>query len=162
MKTVIYAVQPWVAGNAGLFIEEEKPLVTSGTTPEALACQTNTAPLEEPNQLSGLNPFGNYAEGLADVIVNDLGVEQSNIVVDPLFTGWYQNSANESEHEYPEQGDMCQWSFGPPPETLPTPNAATHAANLANQTIGNNPYYLQLAFDSVSLTSRNTFSALRV
>jgi PKD domain len=154
---VIYAVQPWVAGDAGLFIEEEKPLTTSGTTPEALACQANSTPLEEPNQLAGLNPFGNYAEGLADVIVNDLSIEQSNIVVDPLFTGWYQNAPVETEHEYPEEGDMCQWAFGPPPETLPTPNPETHAANLSNQTIGNNPYYLQFAFDSVSLTSRNTF-----
>ena len=104
-----------------------------------------------------MNPFGNYAEGLADVIVNDLSIEQSNIVVDPLFTGWYQNPLHVTEHEYPEQGDMCQWSFGPPPETLPTPNPETHAANLSNQTIGTNPYYLQLAFDSVSLTSRHTF-----
>ena len=154
---VIYAVQPWVAGDAGLFIEDEKPLTTSKATPEALACQANATPLEEPNQLTGLNPFGNYAEGLADVIVNDLSIEQSNIVVDPFFTGWYQNPSLPSEHEYPEQGDMCQWSFGPPPETPPTPNPETNAANLSNQAIGENPYYLQLAFDSVSLTSHDTF-----
>ncbi len=148
---VIYAVQPWVAGDAGLFIETEDPLTTSSFTREVLACQADEEPLEEPNQLAGLNPFGNYAEGLADVIVNDLSIEQQNIVVDPLLNGWYQTSTKA------EQGDMCQRSFGPPPETLPTPNKNTHAAALSDEAINGDSYYVQWAFNSVGLTSRHAF-----
>jgi len=148
---VIYAVQPWIAGYAGLFIESEEPLKTSGTSPDVLACQDNKG-LEEPNQLTGLNPFGNYAEGLADVIVNDLSIEQSNIVVDPLLNGWYQTTTNA------EQGDMCRWSFGPPPKSPPTPNEETHAASLSNETISGGSYYLQWAFNSIGLTSGKGFA----
>jgi hypothetical protein len=79
VSPVPYVVQPWVAGYAGLFIESFSPLVTSGATPDVLACQDNRS-LQEPNQLGGLNPFGNYAEGLADVIINDLSIEQRNVV----------------------------------------------------------------------------------
>jgi PKD domain len=148
---VIYAVQPWVAGYAGLFIESKEPLKTSGTSPDVLACQDNTT-LEEPNQLDGLNPFGNYAEGLADVIINDLSIEQSNIVVDPLLNGWYQTTTNA------EQGDMCKWNFGPPPKSPPTPNEETHAASLTDsESISGGSYYLQWAFNSVGLTSGKGF-----
>ncbi|HEX3910884.1 MAG TPA: PKD domain-containing protein [Solirubrobacteraceae bacterium] len=148
---VIYAVQPWVAGKAGLIIESENPTKTSGFTPEDLACQAGTEPLEEPNQLEGLNPFGNYAEGLADVIIGDLAVEQSNIVVDPLLNGWYQTATDA------EQGDMCQRNFGSPPETPPTPNALTHAANLSNETINGASYYIPWAFNSTGLTTGRGF-----
>jgi hypothetical protein len=149
---VIYAVQPWVAGDAGLIIENQNPLVTSESSEDVFACQDSTNTLEEPNQLAGLNPFGNYAEGLADVIINDLSIEQSDIVVDPLLNGWYQNGTNS------EQGDMCQWSFGPPPEKTPTPDPKTHAASTSNETIAGGNYYLQWAFNSVGVTSRNEYS----
>jgi PKD domain len=148
---VVYAVQPWVAGEAGLHIESENPLVTSGATAADLACQENAEPLEEPNQLSGVNPFGNYAEGLADVIVNDLSIEQSDIVVDPLLNGWYQNGTAA------EQSDMCQWVFGPPPETTPKQNAYTHAATQTNETIDGTHYFVQWEFDSVGLLTRHRF-----
>ncbi len=71
------------------------------------------------------------------MIVGDLANEQSNIVVDPLLNGWYQN-ASAVEGGYPEQGDMCQFNFGPPPETLPAPNPDTHAATLSDEEIGSN------------------------
>lgn len=148
---VIYAVQPWVAGDAGLFAKGP-PLVTSEPTEDVFACQDSTNTLEEPNQLAGPNPFGNYAEGLADVIINDLSVEQSDIVVDPLLNGWYQNGTNS------EQGDMCQWNFGPPPEKAPTSDPKTHAASTSNETIAGGNYYLQWAFNSVGVTSRNEYA----
>jgi hypothetical protein len=146
-----FAVQPWVAGNAGLLIESFEPLVTSGVTGDALACQ-NGGLLEEPNQLGGLNPWGAYAEGLADLIISDLSVEQQNIVVDPFFNGWYQNTTNA------EQGDMCQRNFGPPPEPLPTPNKQTHAANLSNESINGSPYYVQWAFNSSGVSGKRQFA----
>jgi hypothetical protein len=111
-----------------------------------LACQDDSG-LQEPNQLNGLNPFGGYAEGLADVIISGLSVEQSNITVDPFFTGWYQTGKKA------EQSDMCQNNFGPPPETPPVPNDETHAADLSNQTINGNRYYLQWAFNSSGVSA---------
>ncbi len=146
----VYAVQPWIAGYAGLFFE---PIV--GATADVLACQDNNV-LEEPNQLSGLNPFAYYGAGLADVIVGDLANEQSNIVVDPLLNGWYQNASAE-EHGYPEQSDMCQFNFGPPPTSPPTPNEKTLAASLSDEIIGNTSYYIHWAFNSSDyLTGKNT------
>jgi hypothetical protein len=145
---VVYAVQPWVAGNAGEITENE-PLETAGATPDVLACQNNVS-LQEPNQLGGLNPFGGYEEGLADVIINDLSVEQSNVVVDPLLNGWYQTST------LAEQGDVCQWAFGPAPKPPPQPTeeqAPAQAGLLANERIAGHPYYLQWAFDSVGVTA---------
>jgi PKD domain len=144
---VVYAVQPWVAGTAGLFIESENPLKTSGVTEAEIACQSGVAPLEEPNQLDGLNPWGNYAAGLADVIINDLSIEQNNIVVDPLLNGWYQTATAD------EQSDMCQSNFGPKPTSEPSPNPETHAGLRSNETINGQGYFLQWAFSSTLLTS---------
>ena len=147
---ILYAVQPWVAGNAGLLIESENPTKTSPGTEDALACQDNRA-LDEPNQLSGLNPFGNYAEGLADVIVNDLSVEQNDIVTDPLLNGWYQTATSD------EQSDMCQWRFGPPPEKEPTPDPNTHADKVSNEDVEGGLYYLQFGFNSTGITSHDEY-----
>jgi hypothetical protein len=145
---IVYAVQPWVAGNAGEILNPE-PLTTADPTPDVLACQ-NDASLQEPNQLGGLNPFGDYEEGLADVIINDLSIEQSNVVVDPLLNGWYQTATSA------EQGDVCQWAFGPapkPPPTVSSEQAPANAGLVSNETIAGHHYYLQLAFDSVGVTA---------
>jgi len=147
---IVYAVQPWVAGYAGLFYEAIK-----GPTADVLACQDDTGPLEEPNQLTGQNPFAYFGAGLADVIVGDLANEQANIVVNPLLSGWYQN-ASTAEGGSPEQGDMCQFNFGPPPETPPVPNPQTHAATRSDEEIGSDSYYLHWAFNSSDyLTGKN-------
>jgi PKD domain len=146
---IYYAVQPWIAGNAGR-ITQRNPLITATPTPDVLACQ-DSKELQEPNQLNGLNPFGEYEEGLADVIINDLSIEQSNIVTNPLLTGWYQTSTNA------EQSDVCQFNFGPPPKSPPPPNAETHAANFSNETINNDPYYIQWAFNSSGVIAGNGF-----
>jgi hypothetical protein len=86
-----YVVQPWIAGSSGEIITKTNPIETNKPTGDVLACQDN-AELQEPNQLPGLNPWGNYAAGLADVIINDLSIEQSNVIVDPYpapaTAGW--------------------------------------------------------------------------
>jgi len=145
---VVYAVQPWVAGDAGRVLQSE-PLETATATEDVLACQ-NDVGLQEPNLFAGLNPFGEYRQGLADVIINDLSIEQGNVVVDPLLNGWYQSST------HAEQGDMCQWTFGPAPKPPPqvTPEQApANAGLLTNQKIEGHSYYTQWAFDSVGLTA---------
>jgi hypothetical protein len=146
---VVYAVQPWVAGDAGMYVESESPLTTTGPTADVLACQDNKS-LEEPNQL-GYNPFAYYGAGLADVIVNDLANEQSDIAVDPLLNGWYQNASSE-EHGYPEQGDMCKYVFSTSGEGGEESSAAneslTHAGSTSNETVGGGGYYLHWGFNS--------------
>jgi hypothetical protein len=143
---IIYVVQPWVAGDAGQLIESYEPLKTSSPTKDVLACQDGGPVLKEPNQAIP-DKFNTFAQGLADVIINGLSAEQSNVVVDPLLNGWYQTSTSA------EQADMCQRNFGPPPENPPAPDKKTHATSLSNQTIGANKYYIQWGFDSVGLTS---------
>ncbi|MGH2865802.1 MAG: PKD domain-containing protein [Solirubrobacteraceae bacterium] len=139
-----YVVQPWVAGDAGEFIETLNPLVTSGTSAAALRCQDGVS-LKEPNELDGLNPFGDYAEGLADLIVNDLSIEQRDVVTDPYLNGWYETSTDA------EQGDMCQFNFGPPPSELKeTPE--THAVALANEKINEDSYYVSWGYNSTAMT----------
>ena len=142
---IVYGVQPWVAGDAG-HILQQLPLVTAQATQEVTACQ-NGAELDEPNQTGARSPFDDYETGLADVIVNDLSIEQNDIVVDPLLNGWYQEGTDA------EQSDMCQRTFSPAPEELPRVPQTTHALNLANESIDGQSYYLQWAFDSAGLTS---------
>lgn len=153
---IVYAVQPWIAGNAGLFVESESPLITTGPTADVLACQ-NDQSLEEPNQL-GYNPFAYYGAGLADVIVGDLANEQSNIAVDPLLNGWYQNASGE-EHGYPEQGDMCQsvFSTGTEESSATKNESLTHAGSVSNQSLGGGSYYMHWGFNSSGfLTGQDT------
>jgi hypothetical protein len=143
---IIYAVQPWVAGDAGR-VESNNPLTTAEATEDVLACQADTAPLVEPNQPGGSNVLSDYMTGLPDVLINDLSIEQSNIVVDPLLNGWFQTATKA------EQGDMCQTNFGPPPETQLTADPHSHAASFSNESINGRPYYVQWAFDSTWLTN---------
>lgn len=151
---IAYAVQPWVAGDAGLIVESESPLKTVGTSADVLACQ-NDVGLQEPNQVAALNPFAFYGVGLADVIIGDLANEQSNTVVNPLMNGWYQNASAE-EKGSPEEGDMCQFAFEGGEE--PAPNeGATHAGTISDETIGADNYYVHWAFNSSGyLTGKST------
>ena len=52
---------------------------------------------EQPNQSATSGPDGSPDTGLADVIVNEIAVEQQNIVTDPLLNAW-QNSAPQRGH----------------------------------------------------------------
>jgi PKD domain len=142
---IVYGVQPWVAGHAG-HVERQLPLQTSEPTHSTLDCQNGEA-LVEPNQTAAENQFGGYETGLADVIINDLSVEQSDIFIDPLLNGWYQNSTGD------EQSDMCEKAFSPAPEELPKTPKTTHALSLSNETINGDHYYLQWGFSSVGAIS---------
>lgn len=144
---IVYAVQPWVAGNAGTIVNP-LPVETTNPTPPVLACQ-NGAELIEPNQVT-TEVHGGYETGLADVIINDLSIEQSNIVVDPLLNGWYQVPSQTSKRAY-EQSDICQWAFSPAPEEPPKAPKTTKALDLSNETINGDKYYLQWAFASTGV-----------
>jgi hypothetical protein len=142
---VIYGVQPWVAGNAGEIIQQ-LPLETAAATDDVLACQ-NASALVEPNQTGNRSAYGDYETGLADLIVNQLSIEQQDISVNPLLNGWYQSGTNA------EQQDMCQYTFSPAPEELPNIPETTKALNLNDETMNGHPYYLSWAFNSSDVTS---------
>jgi PKD domain len=146
---IVYAVQPWVAGDAGEYIEQYSPeVVTSGVAPAVYQCQAGRTPLEEPNQ--GKGPFSDdYAGGLPDIIIGDLSIEQRNVAVNPELNGWYQEGTDA------EQGDMCQGDFGTPPEKPAEPNKTTHAADEFDNTISGSNYYLEWSFNSVGILSHH-------
>jgi hypothetical protein len=143
---IVYGVQPWIAGDAGRILAQT-PLKTESTTQPVLACQ-NGEKLVEPNQTNEPSPYLDYETGLADVIIDDLSIEQGNIVIDPLLTGWYQEGTRA------EQGDVCQGAYRPTGEPITgSENPNTHALSVTNETINQHHYYLQWAFNSVDVTS---------
>lgn len=142
---IVYAVQPWVAGSAGRLIKKA-PAEGEKPSTAVLDCQ-NGEFLNEPNQNTSPDEFGDYETGLADVIINDLSVEQQNIVVDPLLNGWYQAGTSA------EQADVCQYAFGTAPEEIPPLPKGSQAQSFSDEVINGHAYYLQWAFSSVDVLS---------
>jgi hypothetical protein len=96
---------------------------------------------EEPNQIGEPDWAGDYARGLADLIINQIAVEQQNTVTDPLLDAWQDSSHNEAT-------DECRNFF----ESNPTAGSIgaaedSEAGTLSNQTYGTGRYYLNDAFD---------------
>lgn len=147
---MIYAVQPWTAGHAG-HVNQAVPLVTMAPTAAELACQ-NRVKLVEPNQETTFLHFDSYETGLADLIINDMSVEQNNITPDPVFDAWYQ------EGTLAEQGDMCQGGFSPIEEETKTEEKLknTQALLRSNNTVNEHKYYLQYEYSSVGVTAHQT------
>ena len=86
---------------------------------------------EEPNQQACLaaDPDGYCDTGLADLIISQIGVEQQNIVTDPLLNAWQDSERQRGHRRVPQ---FLRTSSGRPvtasPETL--------AGTLFNQTFG--------------------------
>jgi hypothetical protein len=124
--------------------EEEEPL-----TQEEKELQEKKEALEgphqeEPNQI-GLGPDGFYDTGLADMIVNQIAVEQQNIVTDPLLNAWHDPKSNEATDEcrnYFSSG-VLGGSVGA--------NEQTSGGTLSNQTLTGGAYYLNDAFNLAAL-----------
>ena len=57
---------------------------------------------QEPNQKPCPTADGYCDEGLADLIINQLAVEQQNIVTDPLLHSWQDAAGNEVDRRVPE------------------------------------------------------------
>jgi hypothetical protein len=93
---------------------------------------------QEPNQ-DGRGQDGSYDAGLADLIVSQIGVEQQNIVTDPLLNGWQDGGGNEST-------DECRNFFAPASGGL-NALAFTGAGTLSTQTFGTANAYINDAFD---------------
>jgi hypothetical protein len=98
---------------------------------------------QQPNQV-GLGPDGSYDTGLADLIVNQIAVEQQNTVTNPLLNAWADSSRNELT-------DECRNFFASGSLSgSVSANESTLAGTLVNQTIGTGNYYLNTAFNLAS------------
>jgi hypothetical protein len=99
---------------------------------------------QEPNQLPGRTPDGSFDTGLADLVINQIAVEQQNTVTDPLLNGWQDPTGNEVT-------DECRNFFVPPVSGSSPARPATRAGTLANQALSGKGYYLNGAFNMAAL-----------
>jgi hypothetical protein len=136
-STVLYAVEPWTAGNYGTGELSE----VSGTN-----CQDGTGTIQEPNQV-GLGREGRYGAGLADLIINNVADEALSTITNPLFTAWHETGNAD------EVVDKCR-NYFLGNELLESPGTATDpktkAGSAHNQTIGTNPYYINNVFNQAA------------
>ncbi len=95
---------------------------------------------EEPNQKPCPTADGYCDEGLADLIINQLAVEQQNIVTDPLLHSWQDSAGNEVT-------DECRNFFAPTLGGSVTANEESGAGTLYNQEFGGGKYYLNPSFN---------------
>jgi hypothetical protein len=152
-STILYAVIPWTAGGLG-----DYHLVEADRTP-ADECQDGgfnpaSKPPEEleedphqqePNQPTGPGPDGSPDTGLADLIINQIAVEQQNTVTDPLLNAWRDSVGNELT-------DECRnfFAYGKVGGSV-SANELTGAGTLYNQTLDGANYYLNTAFNMAAL-----------
>jgi hypothetical protein len=94
---------------------------------------------EQPNQVECPSFDGSCDTGLADLIVNQIAVEQQNITTDPLLNAWQDPVGNEVM-------DECRNSFDFVSGGAVTAQELTGAGTLSNQVIGGD-YYLNDTFN---------------
>ena len=99
---------------------------------------------QEPNQVKCPSPDGWCDTGLADLIVNQIAIEQQNIVTDPLLDGW------QDPHGY-EATDECRDFFAPVLGGNVGAQEGSFAGTLYNQALEGNDYYLNDAFNLAAL-----------
>jgi hypothetical protein len=135
--TVLYATEPWTAGNYGTGQLSH----VSGSN-----CQDGTGTIQEPNQ-HGLGREGNYGPALADLIVNNVATQTLSTITNPLFTAWHDTGdANEVV-------DKCRNFFLgnellEPPGT--TTDSKTEAGFAHNQSIDGLHYYINNVFSQAA------------
>jgi hypothetical protein len=98
---------------------------------------------QEPNQVPCPSPDGYCDTGLADLIVNQIAIEQQNIVTNPLLNAWQDPVHNEAT-------DECRNFFAPTIGGGVAASEATGAGTLSNQSLAGNGYYLNDAFNLAS------------
>ena len=102
--------------------------------------QETTKPVDqEPNQVAGRGPDGSFDTGLADLVINQIAVEQQDIVTDPLLNAWQDSAHNEVT-------DECRNFFFPATGSAAAANGNTLAGTLANQTLAGGSYYLNSGY----------------
>ncbi len=100
---------------------------------------------QEPNQVACPSPDGYCDTGLADLIVSQIGVEQQNIVTNPLLDAWQDSGGKEAT-------DECRDFFATGGSVgSVTASPETFAGTLSNQTLAGGDYYLNDAFNLAAL-----------
>ena len=113
---------------------------------EAEALELEKPHQQEPNQQTcpPPTPDGFCDTGLADLIVNQIAVEQQNIVTNPLLNAWKDPSGDEAT-------DECRDFFATVLGGTVTARPETFAGTLFNQSLAVGNYYLNDAFNLASL-----------
>jgi hypothetical protein len=111
---------------------------------EAEALELEKPHQQEPNQVPCPSPDGFCDTGLADLIINQIGIEQQNVVTDPLLSSWKDGKGNEAT-------DECRNFFAPVLGGSVTANPQTFAGTLYNQSLNGGKYYLNDAFNLAAL-----------
>jgi Phosphate-induced protein 1 conserved region/PKD domain len=97
---------------------------------------------EEPNQ-EGKGEFGDFAPGLADLLINQIAVEQANTVTDPMLNGWQDTTKHEVT-------DECRNVFGNTVgggvEGSVVADLKTEAGSLSNEAVSGDNYYINNVF----------------
>jgi hypothetical protein len=98
--------------------------------------------VEEPNQVPCPSTDGYCDRGLADLIINQIAVEQENTVTNPLLNAWQDSSQHEA-------GDECRNWFPPVlgGSSSVEKEGESKAGSLFNQSLGNGSYYLNSGFN---------------
>ncbi len=100
---------------------------------------------QEPNQVPCPSPDGTCDTGLADLIVNQIALEQQNIVTDPLLNAWQDEEGKEATDEC--RNYFARASVGGGASANPESGGGT----LYNQTLSGHNYYLNMAFNLAAL-----------
>ncbi len=109
------------------------------------AREQGTGPhVQEPNQTKCPSADGFCDQGLADLIVNQMAIEQQNTVTNPLLDGWQDDVGNELT-------DECRNFFAPSLGGSSPAIAGSAAGDLFNQQYPEHGYYLNTAFDLAAL-----------
>jgi hypothetical protein len=99
---------------------------------------------QEPNQVKCPSSDGGCDLGLADMIINQIAVEQQNIVTDPLLNAWQDPKGNEAT-------DECRNFFAPVLGGNVGAQEGSDAGTLFNQALMASDYYLNDAFNLAAL-----------
>ena len=134
--------------------KEGRPELTEQTKYESLplegkeefltAHESDGPHVQEPSQVSCPSSDGFCDTGLADLIINQIAVQQQDIVTDPLLNAWQDDAGNEVSNE-------CSNFFAPAAHGGAGAEPESGAGTLYNQMIGEHPYYLQTAFNMAAL-----------
>jgi hypothetical protein len=130
--------------------EEEEETKMNAKEKKALAQKRAAAGphIQEPNQeAEEKGEEGDNAAGLADLIDNQIAVEQADIVTDPMLNGW-----QDASHD--EVTDECRNHFASTAgegdsgavEGVAALNEKTRAGTLSNTTYGTDRYYINNVF----------------
>jgi hypothetical protein len=153
-STVLYAVLPWSAGGLA------DPHLTVGDQKATEECQDaginpagekgpeieKTPDEQQPNQPATCPDVfdGGCDTGLADLIVNQIGMEQVNMITNPLLGSWQDPAGNENT-------DECRFAFGEVKGGSVASNPKSGAGTLYNEVFANGHYYVNDFFNRAGL-----------